>query len=319
MVERFGDRMGRAAIGPGLLRAADQANRSFVRLMDESLGGIVDDSHSVASGSWVEAVPPSIFVRRRLRGAGFTGAVEQEGGGEGAIGGPGFGPEDVDHLVPMEEYRALINGTISPDSEAARLLVRTLEFPSPTSEVVRSMINNAPWLDGIPWAERIKTVTVGQARELEGVLSSGIASGKNIDQLTRDVKESSGLVDFKARRIARTEGVRVAQEGLLLADEQAGDLVAGRRWFSALIQTTREQHAEQHRREFFRQLVAGGPDRFLARDGQSPIEQPPIPWGPNCLCWDEVILPEDLENGLPPADFGPDLEAQLIDAEILAA
>jgi hypothetical protein len=301
------------AIEVGINRVAAVSANSYIRLMTEHLGGIVEDSHSVASGVWSDAVPSSIFIRKRLKP--FLGPTA-EAQAVGFDTDEAF--EEYSGAEVVENYGPIIDGTLDPDSPAARSLVRQFEFPPPSAEVSRGIINNAPWLDGVPWQDRIRTVTSSQASELLNVLSSGIAGGKNIDQLTRDVKESSGLVDWQARRIARTEGVRVAQGTLEFADEQAGDLNVGRRWFSALLRNTRPKHAAQHRREFFRVQSAAGTVVFVAHDGKDPIDKPPIPWEPNCLCWDESILPVDLEAGLPPANFGsPEFAEQLADAGIV--
>jgi hypothetical protein len=85
-----------------------------------------------------------------------------------------------------------------------------------------------------------------------------------------------------------------------------------------LLRNTRPKHAAQHRREFFRVQSAAGTVVFVAQDGKDPIDKPPIPWEPNCLCWDESILPVDLEAGLPPVNFGsPEFAEKLANAGIL--
>jgi len=85
-------------------------------------------------------------------------------------------------------------------------------------------------------------------------------------------------------------------------------IIDGKQWFSALVPATRPDHAALHEK-IFRKGADGG---YTGDDGQP---MPPIPWGPNCLCWDSPVLADDLTAGLPPENLGAWYDDSVLRAE----
>lgn len=278
----------------GLAITLSVAIDRLIRLMGGYLGGVTVDGYGAASSFWVSSTSPRVFVNRAL----FNIGVRTE-----AIG------TDPDGTRAIRHYRKILDGSISPDSTEARELVRKWEFPSPSRAKVADIVQNAPWPDGLAWPDRIKTVMPeAMDRLLDSLATSYADTTTGISGITEAVEEATDLVHWQARRIARTEGLRVAQEGLREADKAVEDLLAGRRWFSALVKDTRHDHAARHKK-LYKQITPG---LYVADDGEV---EPPIPLGPNCLCWDEGELDESIVGGLPDPDYGPGFKAALDNGE----
>jgi len=208
----------------------------------------------------------------------------------------------------FSEYERILAGEV--DDAEARELVRQFEFPPPSAERVNQILEATEARDGLSAMERIKTVEASRIPELQQLIVesfSAQAEGKAslIDYLSPRLRElvgndpgkSTGM-NYRARRIARTEGVRISQAGLDEAWDKVPDgIIDGKQWFSALVPATRPDHAALHEK-IFRKGADGG---YTGDDGQP---MPPIPLGPNCLCWDAVVLADDLTAGLPPENLG---------------
>ena len=171
--------------------------------------------------------------------------------------------------------------------EEWELWVKKNVFPPPSKETVLEIIHrpNA----GLAWEERIRGLSkLVRPDEVAAALTRGIADGRNVAELTKDVlPHVTGGIKASARRIARTEGLRVANQ--IQRDEYAalGDLAVGLQIFETLDQHTRPHHAIRHGAIFY-------------SDGRQPdISQAPmLPDEPNCRGFDVPVLklPEDVKN-----------------------
>lgn len=200
-----------------------------------------------------------------------------------------FGPED--------QLLRIIQGKVS--TEEAREIVRQLEFPPLSEEQVSRIIDATEAHDGMSAMQRIRTVESGRIGELRDLIIEGyshVDGVSGIDWLTPRLKDLVGGINYRAKRIARTEGVRIAEAGLRESWDNCTDLMDGVQWFSARVPRSRPDHVARHNKIYRR--TSGG---WIADDGES---LPPIPLGPNCLCWSSPVLADDLIRGLPDADYG---------------
>jgi hypothetical protein len=199
---------------------------------------------------------------------------------------------------PDAEIEKILRGEVT-DAEA-REIVRRIEFPSPTPEKVTEIIDRTEAFDNLSAMQRIRTVETYRLPELRELLIGGYSRGPNgqigMAWLMPRLKELVGGVNYRAKRIARTEGVRVAEAGLREAWENCQDLMDGVQWFSAQVPDSRPDHVARHGKVYRR--TSGG---WIADDGES---LPPIPLGPNCLCWTSPVLAADITDLLPDADYG---------------
>ena len=277
------------------------------KAVEKELRNLWDWSWMSATESIVQALPMKYWLVKtapvgRLAVPAIEATSRQEATGQGR---PVVLSEELDW---NSEYDRILAGEV--DDAEARELVRQFEFPPPSAERVNQILEATAADDGLSAMERIKTVEASRIPELQQLIVdsfSAQASGKAslIDYLSprlrqlvgNDPGKSTGM-NYRARRIARTEGVRISQAGLDEAWDKVPDgIIDGKQWFSALVPLTRPDHAALHEK-IFRRGVDGG---YVGEDGQA---MPPIPWGPNCLCWDSPVLADDLTAGLPPENLG---------------
>jgi hypothetical protein len=168
-----------------------------------------------------------------------------------------------------------------------RAALKKLLFAPPSKDKVRAILHSTTAPDAIPWDQRIKTVSHRELGQLSRELSVGYSTGANIDQQTKTIRHHVDNLEWMARRIARTEGVRIAEASLRETWDRAGDLIAGVQWFSALSKWTRAAHAARHLTIYVRQSDGS----FVAEEGEfAGKELPTVPLGPNCLCWTSPVL-----------------------------
>jgi len=218
--------------------------------------------------------------------------------------------QDLDLLDAENAWAPILNGDV--DEDEARELVRQLEFPAPSAEKVEAIINGTNAPDGIPAMPRLKTVSAENLAEAKRRIVEHISNPEGADS-TREVAKSlrpliyrnpdgtAAGVNYKAQRIARTEGVRVAEAGQREMMEEDRDLFGGVEWESAHVPDSRPEHIEA---EGIYKKTEGG---WVRDDGE---QLPPIPLGPNCLCWTTPVLDDDLTAGLPAENLGTYAQAK---------
>ena len=111
---------------------------------------------------------------------------------------------------------------------------------------------------------------------------------------------------YKAQRIARTEGRRVAEQGGMEAYQGMGDMLEGMQILAVMDQATRPEHAARNGK-IYRPLPDGRPGEFYDEHG---IPLPELPDAPNCRCTSIPVLK-------PPKEFDEDprVKAQFMDAQ----
>lgn len=128
-------------------------------------------------------------------------------------------------------------------------------------------------------------------RRLVQILSKGISDGKNRIELATDLRNGLGVARSTAKRIARTEGARVATESNIAAYEELGDGVIGFMVHSVLDERTRPWHRQRNGKIYYKEPKGDQKGLFQMprppREPQDANERPagtsPIAF--NCRCF----------------------------------
>jgi hypothetical protein len=246
----------------------------------------------------IRAVPVDVWFRRTAPLSVLLPTAEAVP----AVGLPG---EPLPLRLDVEnEWKRILTGRT--DRDEAIEIIRQLEFPPPTQAQVDAILNDTTAPDGLDAMTRIKTVVPDNLIDLRRAIVEhvtappGASSVQSLSQAIRPLIYRNGDgtaagINYKAQRIARTEGVRIAEAGLRESMEEDRDLFEGIEWVSAHVPDTRPEHAAQ---EGVYRKTPGG---WVRGDG-NPL--PVIPLGPNCLCWTTPVLTDDLTAGLPAENLG---------------
>lgn len=119
---------------------------------------------------------------------------------------------------------------------------------------MRTLINSEPYRRRIALLkarefEEMKGFAGGVKANLARILTDGIARGRNPLAIARNIKEQTGIEQYRAERIARTEVTTALRRARLDESDDAADEYAlnmRQMHLSALSPTTRRSHAERH-------------------------------------------------------------------------
>jgi SPP1 gp7 family putative phage head morphogenesis protein len=155
-------------------------------------------------------------------------------------------PEPAESMTKAELWRAY----------------KAMMFPPPNTQHVSEIV----YATG--WRERLAAITKRAAPEvLAQAVAVGYAKGENVQQLAARVKPALDGIRSSARRVARTEGMRVAHESQMRSWERLGDRITGYQIHATLDQHTRPWHASRSGTIYYREPA----------DGQKGPEQMPRP------------------------------------------
>jgi len=121
------------------------------------------------------------------------------------------------------------------------------------------------------WSDSDKAVIQSQ-------LTTGLAKGETVEELTDRLSSALDTIDWKARRIARTEARRALErDNFERTNEILGDMIVAYRIQAVLDDRTRPAHRQRDGRIYRRQ-----PDgSYRSRRGEL---LPELPDAPNCRC-----------------------------------
>lgn len=211
------------------------------------------------------------------------------------------------------ELQRILDGLTT--AAEAREIIKAIEFPPPSEIEIEAILNGSAAGDGVSAMERIRTVAREDITKLKAVIRRGMAgdiSGasaiKSIAKPIRvlvgnDPGRTTGM-NYRAQRIARTEGMRIAESEQRRAWEQAGDLIAGLVAMTAHDSRVRDSHRVWHAVFYAR----AGSGVYIKAPGQlafAPEFVPVFPVAPNCRGYTIARLRSDLTIGLPPVRFTP--------------
>ena len=169
-------------------------------------------------------------------------------------------------------------------------LAEKLLFPPPPLERIKEI------LFGGNWEERFDSLSklITDKRAAMAELITGYADGEGIQKLKKRLEPLVGGIKSAAQRIARTEGMRVAENMQRESWGPLGDMMVGVQIIAVLDERTRPEHATRNGTIFYRQPT--GQQKSMA-------ELPDLPDEPNCRCMTSPVLS-------PPAELADDPELQ---------
>lgn len=225
------------------------------------------------------------------------GAPAGQGGGFVAGRGGVAGWEKDDPLHFDNGVEPIIDKKLTDAEWAA--WVQQHVFPAPDADTVQKIIEQD--VKGKTWRERVNQLSRLIQPEVTALrLSEAFAEGRNVDEITRDLlPHITGGVRSSAQRIARTEGLRIANTMQREMYEDLGDLLAGIQILATLDERTRPEHA-----------LRNGRIHYTDRRRRPNVDTlPDLPDQPNCRCFDVPVmkLPEELKDD-------PNLAAQFQNA-----
>ena len=118
--------------------------------------------------------------------------------------------------------------------------VEHILFPPPGQDLLSQILFGSGWYEHFQQATKLASPGT-----VAGIIASGLARGENQQQIARQLLPVVDGVRSTAKRLARTEGMRVAGAAQMAAHQQLGDLVAGYQIHASLDQHTRPEHAHR--------------------------------------------------------------------------
>ena len=211
--------------------------------------------------------------------------------------------ENVLRTVPRKWWRLLIHprrlredvlqehDEITPEEYKAH--VARLLFP-PLSQADVDRILVSPGYNKLTWQERFQRYVPADQDAIHRELVAGIGEGENIRGLRKRMETIVAGPSYKAQRIARTEGRRVAEQGSMEAYSGMGEMLEGMQILAVMDEATRPEHAARNGK-IYRVRDDGPPDQFFDEEGR-PL--PELPDAPNCRCTSIPVLktPKEFED-----------------------
>ena len=175
-------------------------------------------------------------------------------------------------------------------AQKARELGAQILFPGPTKRETEAVLNATSADDGLSAMRRIKTVKGANLDKLKRAIVVGLSAPDDPDALKRmyrkikhlvgnDPGKSTGM-NYRAKRIIRTEGYRVAETAMRRSWDQAGDLglMQGLRAMTANDVNVRPEHWQWHNKLYLRRAKGTYIHPTLGR-------LPNFPAASNCRCY----------------------------------
>jgi len=175
------------------------------------------------------------------------------------------------------------------DEEWQRVLSEVVFQPPSRAEVEQMLHTKGP--DGISWQGRFEQLSrrITDIDRMSQELIVGYANGENLQQLKKRALPLVEGIQASAKRIVRTEGLRIAEQVQRRSWDGLGDMMVGAQVLAVLDQNTRPEHAARNGTIYYEQPTSGQ---------KSMAELPQLPDQPNCRCWSTPVLqpPKELEN-----------------------
>lgn len=317
----------------------DEQLENGAQLLRRSLGQLWRWSWATAAGNIVRAVPMDIWVRRILGAKPIMGTEGvEEALNDAVVLVSKASMTSYDSREVYDWWRSIgrsdnatmqeIAGTLADEIEIqkilngeateaeAREIVRKIEFPPPSEIEVEAVLNGTSAHDGMSAMQRIKTVGHADVTRLKQTIrlgmSGGVTGASAVESMARQIRllvgndpgKSTGM-NYRAKRIARTEGMRVAEAAQRRAWEGVSDLLQGLRAMTAGDLKVRNTHRRWHN-----VLYVRGPGGIHYKGPSERMEAPEVlpefPADPNCRCYTIAELRSNLTAGLPPARYTHD-------------
>ena len=190
---------------------------------------------------------------------------------------------------PLQESRKL--------TEPQRRQVEAQLFPALSAERVTNIVMQPT--NGMTWNARIARISgLAPPEQLAALVVQGMSQGQTVDRMARMMLPSVQGVRTSARRIARTEGMRVAHEARMTAYDGLGDLVIGYQIHATMDWRVRPHHAARNGTVYLKNPKPGQPS--TAHMPRPPLEEDGTV-AHNCRCYLTPVLEVDPEIESDPA------------------
>lgn len=178
-----------------------------------------------------------------------------------------------------------------------RRQVQAQLFPALSAERTAQIVMQPT--NGMTWNARIARISgLAPPEQLAALVVQGISQGQTLDRMARMILPSVQNVRTSARRIARTEGMRVAHEARMTAYDGLGDLVIGYQIHATMDWRVRPHHAARNGTVYYKQPKPGQPS--VARMPRPPLEEDGTV-AHNCRCYITPVLDVDPDIERDPA------------------
>lgn len=178
--------------------------------------------------------------------------------------------------------------------------VRDLVLAPPSPEKVARIVFGPPAPGQPTWRERVESLTrLADPKQAALTVSTALALGRTPREAAKELLPLVQGSQASARRLARTEAMRVAHEAQMEAWDGLGDLLVGYQVHAQRDRHTRPWHAERDGTVYYRRPAAGqlGLDRMPRPPLESPDprDRPPKAprVAPNCRCFLTPVLRSD--------------------------
>lgn len=245
-----------AAVGR-ILRALPGQLRALLRrhLADTLLWGHSSARHQIAREVPARALRLELTRRR----AGHDRVAHRRGTGSrlGGRRGPAQEArrslrEGVDGGLAWEDLFAPWRAEQPDDAAIPLEQLLALLFPAPTREYAERIVHAGDWEDRIRAGGGLADPSAVAHR-----VAVGLAMGRTPAQITRDILPAVSMVASSARRLARTETMRVAAQVQMDAHAGLGDLVVGYQVHATLDERTRPEHRARDGTIYYAEPRAG--------------------------------------------------------------
>ena len=187
-------------------------------------------------------------------------------------------------------------GVLQERAEDDKQRVEEMLFPPLSSEQVGEILTS-PGHGGLSWQERFQRYVPADQDAIYQELQSGIAAGEDIRNLRKRMETIVAGPSYKAQRIARTEGTRVASAGAKESYAGMEGMIEGWQRICVIDKDSRPDHAKNQGKVYH---YDGNGDinddrSFVAKGGEV---FPGDHYEPNCRCDHTVVLktPEEFQS-----------------------
>lgn len=193
--------------------------------------------------------------------------------------------------LALQQKGDLTEAKLTPEQQAQ---VKAQLF-DPLDEQATSQIVFAPSAT-TSWQARIAAQTkLAPPDQVAALVIQGMAAGQTVQQLAKSIEPAVQGVRTSARRVARTEGMRVAHAARLQAFDDLGDMVIGYQIHATMDWRVRPHHAARNGNIYYKNPGAG--QLSVAEMPHPPIEEDGTV-AFNCRCYLTPVFDADpvIEN-----------------------
>lgn len=260
-------------------RVFTQLYRDLAGELAHGLGNLATWSHSRSSKYLADTVPIpylNMAMAPHLQLAGAMESFTEASPGLASLTRAGIDIATAD----------LVHAQDLGDDTRAREIFQAILFPAPPLERVQRIIFGGA--GGVPWTQRLASETRLAAPDvIANILAAGFSAGMGPRQIAQQLEPVVSGVSATARRIARTEGMRVAHAIQWENNQAIASMTLGHQVHAQLDQNTRPAHAARNGRIYYVNPKPG-------QRGLDEMPHPPIEAdgevAHNCRCWMSVVL-----------------------------